>query len=160
MIAVIKKGTTENQLKGLTDWLCAQGLDVHISKGSTHTIVGLVGDTSRIDAELIESLEIVESVKRISEPFKSANRKFHPDDTVISVGNTSVGGDIFTLIAGPCSVESEEQVMDIARSVKAAGATMLRGPAPLPTTFRDLKQMALRSCSPQKRRQVFPSLPR
>ena len=134
MIAVIKKGTTENQLKSLTDWLCAQGLDVHISKGSTHTIVGLVGDTSRIDAELIESLEIVESVKRISEPFKSANRKFHPDDTVISVGNTSVGGDIFTLIAGPCSVESEEQVMDIARSVKAAGATMLRGGAFKPRT--------------------------
>ena len=143
MIAVIKKGTTENQLKGLTDWLCAQGLDVHISKGSTHTIVGLVGDTSKIDAELIESLEIVESVKRISEPFKSANRKFHPDDSVISVGNTSVGGDIFSFIAGPCSVESEEQVMEIARSVKTAGATMLRGGAFKPRTspydFQGLK---------------------
>ena len=143
MIAVIKKGTTENQLEGLTNWLRAQGLDVHISNGSTHTIVGLVGDTSKIDAELIESLEIVESVKRISEPFKSANRKFHPDDSVISVGNTSVGGDIFTLIAGPCSVESEEQVMEIARAVKAAGATMLRGGAFKPRTspydFQGLK---------------------
>lgn len=143
MIAVIKKGTTENQLNGLTNWLRAQGLDVHISNGSTHTIVGLVGDTSKIDAELIESLEIVESVKRISEPFKSANRKFHPDDSVISVGNTSVGGDIFTLIAGPCSVESEEQVMEIARAVKAAGATMLRGGAFKPRTspydFQGLK---------------------
>ena len=143
MIAVIKKGTTENQLTGLTNWLRAQGLDVHISNGSTHTIVGLVGDTSKIDAELIESLEIVESVKRISEPFKSANRKFHPDDSVISVGNTSVGGDIFTLIAGPCSVESEEQVMEIARAVKAAGATMLRGGAFKPRTspydFQGLK---------------------
>lgn len=143
MIAVIKKGTTENQLEGLTNWLRAQGLDVHISKGSSHTIVGLVGDTSKIDAELIESLEIVESVKRISEPFKSANRKFHPDDSVIPVGDTSVGGDIFTLIAGPCSVESEEQVMAIARAVKAAGATMLRGGAFKPRTspydFQGLK---------------------
>ena len=143
MIAVIKKGTTQNQLESLTNWLRAQGLDVHISKGSTHTIVGLVGDTSKIDAELIESLEIVESVKRISEPFKSANRKFHPDDSIISVGNTSVGGDIFTLIAGPCSVESEEQVMEIARAVKAAGATMLRGGAFKPRTspydFQGLK---------------------
>lgn len=143
MIAVIKKGTTDNQLEGLTGWLRAQGLDVHISKGSTHTIVGLVGDTSKIDAELIESLEIVESVKRISEPFKSANRKFHPDDSVISVGDTSVGGDIFTFIAGPCSVESEDQVMEIARAVKAAGATMLRGGAFKPRTspydFQGLK---------------------
>ncbi len=143
MIAVIKKGTTENQLKGLTDWLRAQGLDVHISKGSTHTIVGLVGDTSKIDAELVESLEIVESVKRISEPFKSANRKFHPDDSIISVGDTSVGGDIFSFIAGPCSVESEEQVMEIARAVKSAGATMLRGGAFKPRTspydFQGLK---------------------
>ena len=143
MIAVIKKETTENQIENLTNWLRAQGLDVHISKGSTHTIVGLVGDTSKIDAELLQSLEIVESVKRISEPFKSANRKFHPDDSIINVGNTSVGGDIFAFMAGPCSVESEEQVMEIARAVKAAGATMLRGGAFKPRTspydFQGLK---------------------
>ena len=143
MIAVIKKGTTEKQLENLSGWLKAQGLDVHISKGSEHTIVGLVGDTSKIDAELIESLDIVESVKRISEPFKSANRKFHPDDSVISVGNTTVGGDVFTLIAGPCSVESEEQVMAIAKEVQASGATMLRGGAFKPRTspydFQGLK---------------------
>ena len=135
--------TTENQIENLTNWLRAQGLDVHISKGSTHTIVGLVGDTSKIDAELLQSLEIVESVKRISEPFKSANRKFHPDDSIINVGNTSVGGDIFAFMAGPCSVESEEQVMEIARAVKAAGATMLRGGAFKPRTspydFQGLK---------------------
>ena len=143
MIAVIKKGTSDNQLENLTSWLRAQGLDIHLSRGSTHTIVGLVGDTSKIDAELLESLDIVESVKRISEPFKSANRKFHPDDTVINVGNTSVGGDIFALIAGPCSVESEEQVVSISHSVKAAGATMLRGGAFKPRTspydFQGLK---------------------
>ncbi len=143
MIAVIKKGTSDKQLENLTSWLRAQGLDIHLSRGSTHTIVGLVGDTSKIDAELLESLEIVESVKRISEPFKSSNRKFHPDDTVINVGNTSVGGDIFAIIAGPCSVESEEQVLSIAHSVKAAGATMLRGGAFKPRTspydFQGLK---------------------
>lgn len=143
MIAVIKKGTTDAQLENLTSWLRSQGLDIHLSKGSTHTIVGLVGDTSKIDADLLGSLEIVESVKKISEPFKSANRKFHPDDTVVSVGNTSVGGDIFTYIAGPCSVESEEQVMAIAKAVKAAGATMLRGGAFKPRTspydFQGLK---------------------
>ena len=143
MIAVLKSGTTDKQIENLSSWLKAQGLTVHLSHGSDHTIVGLVGDTSKIDAELIESLDIVDSVKRISEPFKSANRKFHPDDSVISVGNTSVGGDIFAIMAGPCSVESEEQVMAVARAVKAAGATMLRGGAFKPRTspydFQGLK---------------------
>ena len=143
MIAVLKNGTTDAQIENLSAWLKAQGLDVHISKGTVHTVVGLVGDTAKIDAELLESLEIVDSVKRISEPFKSANRKFHPDDSVIKVNNTSVGGDIFAVMAGPCSVESEEQVMEIARAVKAAGATMLRGGAFKPRTspydFQGLK---------------------
>lgn len=143
MIAVLKAGTTDAQIENLSNWLRQQGLDVHLSRGSVHTIIGLVGDTAKIDAELLESLEIVDSVKKISEPFKSANRKFHPDDSVISVGNTSVGGDIFAIMAGPCSVESEEQVMEIARAVKAAGATMLRGGAFKPRTspydFQGLK---------------------
>ncbi len=143
MIAVLKQGTTDTQIENLAHWLKQQGLDVHLSRGSVHTIIGLVGDTSRIDAELLEALEIVESVKRISEPFKSANRKFHPDDSVIQVGNTSVGGADFAIMAGPCSVESEEQVMEIARAVKAAGATMLRGGAFKPRTspydFQGLK---------------------
>lgn len=134
MIAVIKQGTSEKQIENLSLWLKTQGLDVHISKGSTHTVLGLVGDVSKIDEDLISSLDIVETVKRISEPFKSANRKFHPDDSVISVDNTSVGGDIFTLIAGPCSVESEAQVMNIAKAVKESGATMLRGGAFKPRT--------------------------
>ena len=143
MIAVIKKGTTEKQLENLSSWLKSQGLDVHISKGSEHTIVGLVGDTSAIDAELLESLDIVETVKHISEPFKSANRKFHPDDTVVQLENTSVGGNVFTIMAGPCSIESEEQLTDIAEKVKASGATVLRGGAFKPRTspydFQGLK---------------------
>ncbi len=143
MIAVLKSGTTDRQIENLSEWLKAQGLGVHISKGSLHTVIGLIGDTAKIDEELLESLEMVESVKRISEPFKSANRKFHPDDTVIPVGNTTVGGGGLTVMAGPCSVESEEQVLEIARAVKAAGATMLRGGAFKPRTspydFQGLK---------------------
>ena len=143
MIAVLKHGIADKQIESLSNWLKAQGLDVHVSRGNEHTVIGLIGDTSKLDAELLESLEIVDSVKRISEPFKSANRKFHPDDTVITVDNTSVGGDIFAIMAGPCSVESEEQVIEIAKAVKAAGATMLRGGAFKPRTspydFQGLK---------------------
>jgi 3-deoxy-7-phosphoheptulonate synthase len=143
MIAVLKNGTTDKQIESLKAWIESLGLQVHLSKGDFQTIVGLVGDTSRVDEDLLISLDIVETVKRISEPFKSANRKFHPDDSVISVGNTSVGGDVFAIIAGPCSVESEEQVMEIARSVKKSGATMLRGGAFKPRTspydFQGLK---------------------
>ena len=134
MIAVLKHGTTDTQIDNLSSWLRAQGLDVHISKGSTHIVIGLVGDTTKIDEDLLRGLDMVESVKRISEPFKSANRKFHPDDSVIKVGNTSVGGKDFTIMAGPCSIESEEQVMTIAKAVKEAGATMLRGGAFKPRT--------------------------
>lgn len=143
MIAVLKQGTNDTQIENLTSWLKTQGVDVHISRGKVHTVLGLVGDTANIDEELLASLDIVDSVKRISEPFKSANRKFHPDDSVIEVGNTSVGGDVFAIIAGPCSVENEAQVMEIAKAVKASGATMLRGGAFKPRTspydFQGLK---------------------
>ena len=143
MIAVLKRGTSEKQIESLTSWIEAQGLAVHLSKGEFQTIVGLIGDTTRIDEDLLRSLDIIETVKRISEPFKSANRKFHPDDSVVKVESTSVGGDIVAVMAGPCSVESEEQVVEIAKAVKAAGATMLRGGAFKPRTspydFQGLK---------------------
>jgi len=143
MIAVLKPNTTEKQLESLTAWLKAQNLDVHISKGHFQTVIGLIGDVAKVDADLLESLEMVESVKRISEPFKSANRKFHPDDTVVELGSTSVGGSAFAIMAGPCSIESEEQLTDIAEKVKASGATVLRGGAFKPRTspydFQGLK---------------------
>ena len=143
MIAVLKPGTTEQQIQSLTEWIRSQGLTVHLSAGRYQTIVGLVGDTTRIDEDLLGSLSYVETVKRISEPFKSANRKFHPDNSVIRAGNALVGDGNFAVIAGPCSVESEEQVTEIARSVKASGATMLRGGAFKPRTspydFQGLK---------------------
>ena len=143
MIAIIRQGTSKEQIEKLTHWIEAQGLSVHLSSGEFTTIVGLIGDTSKIDEDLLRSLDIVETVRRISEPFKSANRKFHPEDSVINVDNTSVGGDIFAVMAGPCSVESKEQVIEIAKAVKAAGATMLRGGAFKPRTspydFQGLK---------------------
>lgn len=134
MIIVIKDTDKTKQVDNLIDWIKGQGLDVHISKGEQNTILGLIGDTSRVDIDLISSLDIVSSVKRIQEPYKNANRKFHPDDSIIDVKGRKFGGDNFQLIAGPCSVESEEQIITIAEQVKKAGATMLRGGAFKPRT--------------------------
>ena len=134
MIAVMKHGVTEAQMENLISWFEEQGVTVSVTKGEFQSIIGLIGDTSKLDVELIESLDIVEAVKTVSDPFKKANRKFHPENSVVTVGNTSVGGDIFTMIAGPCSVESEEQIIEVANAVKAAGATMLRGGAFKPRT--------------------------
>ncbi len=134
MIAVIKQGTEQKQIDNLIQWLNTQGVSTHISNGEYSTVLGLIGDTSRIDIELLENLEIIETVKRISEPFKSANRKFHPDDTVIDVNGIKIGGGNFAYIAGPCSVESEEQILEVAFRVKKAGAAFLRGGAFKPRT--------------------------
>ena len=134
MIAVLKHGTTEAQTQHLIDWLKNMNLDVHISQGQHVTMLGLIGDTSRVDMELLGSLDIVESVKRVSEPFKQVNRKFHPLDSVISVGDAKIGGGNFAMIAGPCSVESEKQIIEVAMAVKAAGANLLRGGAFKPRT--------------------------
>ena len=134
MIAVLKHGTTPQQLTHLVDWLKRINLDVHISEGTEVTVLGLIGDTSRVDMDLLGSLEIVQSVKRVSEPYKQVNRKFHPLDTVIEVGDAKIGGGHFAMIAGPCSVESEEQIIAVAKSVKEAGAKILRGGAYKPRT--------------------------
>ena len=148
MIAVLKHGTTQEQKEHLIQWLKHMNLDVHVSDGKEVTILGLIGDTSRVDMELLSSLEIVESVKRVSEPFKQANRKFHPKDTIIEVGNIKIGGGYFAMIAGPCSVESEEQIIEIALAVKQAGAHILRGgafkPRTSPYAFQGLKAEGLR----------------
>ena len=134
MIAILKQGTTTQQTEHLIGWLQRMNLDVHISQGAEVTVLGLIGDTSRVDMELLASLEIVDSVKRISEPFKQANRKFHPNDTVIDVNGVKIGGGSFVMMAGPCSVESEEQIIEVAKAVKASGANILRGGAFKPRT--------------------------
>jgi len=148
MIAVLKQGTTEPQREQLIAWLKQMNIDVHVSEGQEVTVLGLVGDTSRVDMDLLKSLDMVQTVKRVSEPFKQANRKFHPNDTVVEVGNVKIGGGHFAMIAGPCSVETEEQIISVARSVKASGANILRGgafkPRTSPYAFQGLKGEGIR----------------
>ena len=147
MIVVLKQNPNREQLDSLIAWLEDKGITIHTSLGAAHTILGLVGDTSGLDIDLISALDIVEDVKRVQEPYKNANRKFHPEDTVVKVGNTQIGGGTLTIMAGPCSVESEEQVVAIAKAVKASGATMLRGgafkPRTSPYSFQGLGELGL-----------------
>ena len=148
MIAVLKHGTTPEQTQHLVAWLKRMNLDVHISEGQEITVLGLIGDTSRVDMDLLKSLEIVETVKRVSEPFKQANRKFHPNDTIVQIGDVRIGGGYFAMIAGPCSVESEEQIISVAHSVKESGAHILRGgafkPRTSPYAFQGMKGEGIR----------------
>ncbi len=148
MIAVLKHGTTPQQTAHLVDWLKRMHLDVHVSEGAEVTILGLIGDTSRVDIELLSSLEIVETVKRVSEPFKQANRKFHPKDTIVEAGNVKIGGGYFAMMAGPCSVESEAQIIEVAQAVKASGADILRGgafkPRTSPYAFQGMKDEGIK----------------
>ena len=135
MIIKLKQNPDKEQVARLKEWLTNQGVEVRPTVGENITILGLVGDTTKIDASLINALEIVEAVKRIQEPYKEANRRFHPEDTVITLENgTKIGGNNFTVIAGPCSVESKEQIIEVAKAVKKSGATILRGGAFKPRT--------------------------
>ncbi len=134
MIAVLKETATEQQISNLVNWFESQGLKVNRSQGDFVTILGLIGDTTKIDIDLLRGLDIIDNVMRISEPFKKANRKFHPEDTVVDIGGVKIGGGNFAVIAGPCSVENEEQIIETAKAVKAAGATLLRGGAYKPRT--------------------------
>ena len=134
MIAVVKETATPDQLDHFVKWIEGRGFKTNVSQGDNETIVGIIGDTTQIDPFLLESMDIIERVQRVSEPFKKANRKFHPEDTVIDCGHgVKVGGGNFQVIAGPCSVEGKN-LFDIARAVKASGATMLRGGAYKPRT--------------------------
>lgn len=143
MIIILKQNPEKQQVDSLKQWLKSMDFDIHESQGKQSTILGLIGDTSTVDVELISALDIVADVKRIQEPYKSANRKFHPLDTVISVGKTKIGGGNFTIMAGPCSVESRAQICLIAKAVSDSGATILRGgafkPRTSPYAFQGLK---------------------
>ena len=161
MIILLKDKVNEKQVENLTRWLESSGFRLHFSKGEHQTIIGLIGDTSRVDMDLISSLDIVESVKRIQEPFKNANRKFHADDTVIDIGGrTKIGGDHFLMIAGPCSVENRDQIISVAKSVKASGAGMLRGgafkPRTSPYAFQGLHEKGLELLSEAKKATGLP----
>lgn len=148
MIIVLKNNYDKKQLERLTDWLGEMHIKPQFSEGTNHTILGLVGDTSNLDEDMICALDIVESVKRIAEPYKKANRKFHPEDTVIELENgTKIGGGNLMIMAGPCSIESEEQLTEIAKAVKKSGANVLRGgafkPRTSPYAFQGLRENGL-----------------
>lgn len=134
MIVILKHGVNREMRQPLVDWLESQKVNVHISEGQYQTVLGLVGDTRQLDMDLVASLDIVDSVKQVTDPFKCCNRKFHPADTVVEIGDVKIGGGHFAMIAGPCSVESEEQIVAVAKAVKAAGAQLLRGGAFKPRT--------------------------
>ena len=134
MIVVVNNNAAKEQFDNLINWIESQNVRVHISSGEYQTVLGLIGDTSRIDTELLEGLDIVSQVTRVTEPFKNANRKFHPENTCIDCGNAKIGDGHFGIIAGPCSIESEEQIIEVAKAVKEAGADFLRGGAFKPRT--------------------------
>lgn len=147
MIIVVKNSCDQKQYSNLVEWIKELGLDVHVSRGEHSTVLGLVGDTGKVDIDLISSLEIVDQVQRVQEPYKNANRKFHPDDSIVEIGGHKIGGVNFQVIAGPCSVESEGQIIEVAQAVKKAGATMLRGgafkPRTSPYAFQGLKDTGI-----------------
>ena len=160
MIVVLKQNSSDKQLENLVRWFEEQKLQAHVVKGAYQTIIGLIGDISHLDTELLCSLDMVESVRRISDPFKQANRKFHPDDTVVTVGGSSIGGGNFALIAGPCSVENKAQITEVAKAVKASGATFLRGgafkPRTSPYAFQGLKAEGIELLSEAKKETGLP----
>ncbi len=160
MVIILKKGASSVQVESLKALLQAKNITPRVTEGQHETIIGCVGDITHLDPGLIEALDGVESVQRIQEPYKAANRKFHPADSIIDCSGVKVGGGNFAVIAGPCSVESEEQLVGIARSVKAAGATMLRGgafkPRTSPYAFQGMGAEGLRLLSLAKKETGLP----
>lgn len=160
MIVILRQNAEREQVENLKVWLQSMGIETHVSIGVNKTIIGLVGDTSTVDMDLIRSLDIVENVQRIQEPFKNANRKFHHDDSVVEVGGCKFGGGNFQIIAGPCSVESEEQITYVAECVKKSGAGLLRGgafkPRTSPYSFQGLHDEGIRLLLKAKERTGLP----
>lgn len=162
MIAVLKNTATEQQIKNLVDWFGKKGLGVNESKGEFCTVLGLIGDTSAIDVDLLQGLDIIESVTRISEPFKMANRKFHPEDSVVDIGGVKIGGGNFALIAGPSAIESEEQIMSVANTLKGKDNVILCGGAFKPRTspydFQGMREEGLELLIKAKKETGLPIL--
>lgn len=161
MIVVLKDNPDKRQLENLIAWLKSMGLDIHMSEGHSSTIMGLIGDTSEVDVDLINALEIVEAVKRVQEPYKNVNRKFHPDDSIIKIADgVEIGGSNFQVIAGPCSVESESQVCEVAMSVKEAGAKLYRGgafkPRTSPYAFQGMREEGIKLLLEAKKQSGLP----
>ena len=147
MIIILKKGTAPQKVNEMVSHFEQMNFQVQEIRGVHETILGLIGDTSRLDTEDIKSMDSVAEVKRIQEPYKNANRKFHPDDTVIDVCGRKIGGGHFQVIAGPCSIETKEQITEVAEDVKRSGAAFLRGgafkPRTSPYAFQGLHEQGL-----------------
>ena len=160
MIITLKKGATASQIENLKTLLAAHQIEPRVWQGQLETVIGCVGDIAHLDPGLIEAMDIVESVQRIQEPYKAANRKFHPDDSVVDCAGVKIGGGHFAVVAGPCSVESEEQIVGCAKAVKAAGATLLRGgafkPRTSPYAFQGMGAEGLRLLQLAKRETGLP----
>ena len=160
MIITLKKNADKKQVDCLLGWLRDHKVTPHVSAGESETIIGCVGDVARLDIGLVQALSVVEAVQRIQEPYKEANRKFHPEDTAVDCGGPKIGAGNFQVIAGPCSVETDEQLLSVARSVKAAGATMLRGgafkPRTSPYSFQGLGAEGLRILAAAKKETGLP----
>ena len=148
MVVILKKNADAGKIQALLRQIDTLGVKTNYSEGTEATVIGLIGDTSRVDMDTLLANEAVEDVKRITEPYKAANRRFHPEDTVVSVGAVSVGAGTFSVIAGPCSIESEEQLTTVAWAVKQSGAKLLRGgafkPRTSPYSFQGLENEGLR----------------
>ena len=148
MIITIKNGADEKQLNKLVDWIARQGASADVETAGGKLLVGILSGVENIDEELLKSMDIVEKVTRVTEKYKLTNRKFHPQDTVVTAGGKKIGGENYTFIAGPCSVESEKQIIGIAKAVKKAGAAILRGGAFKPRTspydFQGLKSEGIK----------------
>ena len=160
MIVILKPNADAAKLERLRQWIRDRNLEIHESQGAQSHLLGLVGDTTTIDIEHLESMEIVDSVRRIQEPYKAANRKMHPDDTVVQVGDVPVGGGHFVVMAGPCSVESAAQITVTAEAVRDSGAQILRGGAFKPRTspydFQGLHDEGIKILLEAKRRTGMP----
>ena len=148
MIIVMKPQAAENSIKAITDYIQENGLNVHLSKGTEVTIIGVVGDKNRLSTENLISFKDVDRIVPVTEPYKLANKKFHPEPSTVRAGSASIGPGTLTVMAGPCAVEGEEQLLSVARAVKAAGATILRGgaykPRTSPYSFQGLEEEGLR----------------
>ncbi len=160
MIIILKKNTDQASIEKLSKYMEEKGFAIHLSQGQQTTIMGLVGDTTSLDVNNLRALPFIEDVKRITEPYKSTNRKFHPADSLISVGKQIVGAGRFHFMAGPCSIESEDQLTTIAKEIKKSGATFLRGgafkPRSSPYAFQGLHGEGMRLLSIAKKETGLP----
>ncbi len=160
MIIILKRGAQQDKVQNLIRDIESLGIQIHYSAGTQATILGLIGDVSRVDVSHIKANEVVEDIRRVTEPYKAANRRFHPLDTLVEVGGRTIGEGHFTVIAGPCSVESVQQLKLVADSVKASGASFIRGgafkPRTSPYSFQGLENEGLRILLEAKKQTGLP----